>query len=247
MPTVWITFATEDNAEGDIDYLAQEISRCGWKTRLHPMFPAEDEKIDRLMPVFLSRPEQSDAWILFGSSKALGDGRAVRIQNAMSRALADRHGFPSIGMFPGTPDESLKFAHIVGIHDTDWRDQLGAALGCDLHLSGEGVLPGYVAQVNVLSGGEYRYSFDCRPRIGRWDSFLFAIPPEDMRRVAPKMAFAEAEEGFSDDAEWYFQISRRSGTSAEGYSVLLKELPSRVAFGREGLNEAVVLELRQKN
>jgi hypothetical protein len=247
MPTVWITFATEDNVDGDIDYLAQEISRCGWKTRMHPIFPAEDEKIDRLMPAFLSKPEQSDAWILYASQRALGDGRADRIEGAMTQGLADRPDFNSIGLVTDAQNRDLGLSHTIGVYDADWREKLGFALGCDLAHPSEGVLPPYVAHVNVLQGGEYRYSFECRPKIGRWESFLFAVPPEDMKRVAPKIAFADVEEGFSDDAEWYYQIARRFGTAAEGYSVLLRELPSRVAFGQEGLNEAVVLELRAKN
>lgn len=247
MATVWITFATEDNVDGDIDYLAQEISRCGWKTRMHPMFPGEDEKIDRLMPAFLARPEQSDAWILYGSAKALEDGRAARIEGAIQRAISSRGEFPAVGLFPGARDERLLLSHTVGVHDVDWREQLGSALGCDLSETAGGALPSYVAHVNVLSGGEYRYSFECRPKMGRWDAFLFAVPPEDMKRVAPTIAFEEAEEGFSDDAEWYFQIARRPATPAEGYSVLMRELPSRLAFGQEGLGEAVILELRAKN
>jgi hypothetical protein len=247
MPTVWITFATEDNVDGDIDYLAQEISRCGWKTRLHPMFPAEDDKIDRLIPAFLSKPEQSDAWILYASSRALADDRADRIGGAITKGLATREDFTSIGLFPGARTSDLRLSHTIGVHDADWRQQLGSALGCDLDHPKEGVLPPYVAHVNVLQGGEYRYSFEVRPKMGRWESFLFAVPPEDMKRVAPKIAFSEAEEGFSDDAEWYFQIARRTGTAAEGYAVYLRELPSRVAFGQEGMNEAVVLELKPTN
>lgn len=248
MATVWITFATEDNAEGVIDYLAQEISRCGWKTRLHPMFPGEDEKIDRLMPAFLARPEQSDAWILFGSAAALAHGRAARIEGAIQRALGARGEFTAVGLFPGARDERLQLSHTVGVHDADWRQQLGDALGCDIAEAADGVLPPYLANVNVLSGGEYRYSFECRPKMGRWDAFVFAVPPEDMKRVAPKIAFEEGvEEGFSHDAEWYFQLARRVATAANGYSVLLKDLPKRLAFGQEGLDQAVILELRPKN
>jgi hypothetical protein len=247
MATVWITFATEDNVDGDIDYLAQEISRCGWKTRMHPMFPGEDDKIDRLMPAFLAKPEQSDAWILYGSAKALEHGRAARIEGAIQRAISSRGLFTAVGLFPGERDERLQLSHTVGVHDVDWREQLGSALGCDLSETAGGALPSYVAHVNVLSGGDYRYSFECRPKLGRWEAFVFAVPPEDMKRVAPKIAFEDAEEGFSDDAEWYFQIARRPATAAEGYSVLLRELPTRLAFGQEGLDEAVILELRATN
>ena len=79
MGTVWITFATEDNVDGDVDYLAQEIGRTGLRTRQHPMFPGEDDKIDRLMPAFLSRPDQCDAWILYASGRTLEGGRLERI------------------------------------------------------------------------------------------------------------------------------------------------------------------------
>jgi hypothetical protein len=211
------------------------------------MFPGEDEKIDRLMPAFLAKPEQSDAWVLYGSAKALENGRAARIESAIERALASRGVFTAVGMFPGARDTRLQLSHKFGVYDHDWREQLGAALGCDLTEASGGALPSYVAHVNVLSGGEYRYSFECRPKLGRWDAFVFAVPPEDRARVAPKIAFDEAEEGFSDDAEWYYQIARRPGTASEGYSVLMRELPTRLAFGPEGLDEAVILELRAKN
>jgi hypothetical protein len=150
-------------------------------------------------------------------------------------------------MFPGPRDQRLQLSHTVGLHDVNWREQLGLALGCDLSETVGSALPSYVAHVNVLSEGEYRYSFECRPKLGRWETFLFAGPPEDMKRVAPKIRSAEVEEGFSDDAEWYFQVARRPATSTSGYSVLLRELPSRLAFGQEGLDEAVILELRETN
>lgn len=248
MATVWITFATEDNVDGNVDYLAQEISRCGWKTRMHPMFPGEDDKIDRLMPAFLAKPQQSDAWILYGSGRAMDDGRAARLEGAIQKAIAMRGSFTAVGLFPAGPDRrGFHLTHSIGLHDADWREQLGKALGCDLTEQSGGALPSYIANVKVLSGTDYGYSFECRPRLGRWDAFVFAVPPEDRDRVAPMIPGESVEEGFSDDAEWYFQIARRRATAAEGYSVLMRELPSRLAFGQEGLDEAVILELRPKN
>src|SRR3954454_11955177 len=132
MGTVWITFATEDNLDGDIDYLAQEISRCGWKTRMHPMFPNEDEKIDRLMPAFLSKPEQSDAWIFYASPKALAGQRAERIKAALGRGLQARSSFPAIALLTEPGVETLPVSHRVLVDDPEWRQRLGEALQCDL-------------------------------------------------------------------------------------------------------------------
>ena len=102
MGTVWITFATEANIEGDVDYLAQEIGRSGMRTRLHPLFPAEDEKIERLMPAFLTKPEQSDAWILYGSEETLQDDRLEKIKASVETAYERRGPFPSVGLFTST-------------------------------------------------------------------------------------------------------------------------------------------------
>ena len=244
MPTVWITFATEDNVQGDIDYLAQEIARCGWRTRMHPMFPAEDEKIDRLMPAFLTRSEQSDAWILYGSARALEQGRAQRIATVLDAAIEIRGSFPAIGLFPRRRGESLRLTHTIAVDDSDWRARLGDALGCDLsEPEQEGVVPGYYATIHQ---GQGEFTFECRPKMGRWDSFMFAIPPEDRARVKPVVIGEEAEEGFSDDAEWYYRVSRRAATPTDSYRVLLHDLPSRIAFGKEGGEDMVILHLREK-
>jgi hypothetical protein len=117
-------------------------------------------------------------------------------------------------------------------------------LGCDLTApEQEGVVPGYYATIHQ---GQGEFTFECRPKMGRWDSLMFAIPPEDRARVKPVVVGEEAEEGFSDDAEWYYQVARRSATPTDSYRVLLHDLPSRIAFGREGGDDMVILHLREK-
>jgi hypothetical protein len=251
MGTVWITFATENNIDGDIDYLAQEIGRCGLRTRMHPMFPGEDDKLDRLIPAFLSRPEQSDAWILYGSSEGLPEGRAERIKAAAARALESRKVFPVIGIFTdaqaATSASTIGFNHVLFADDPEWRRRLGEALGCDLSPTSDEGLPSYVAKLRSEAPDPFRYSFECRPKMGRWDSFLFAILPEERVRVAPQIASGEFEEGFSDDAEWYFQVARTPATPLDSHVVLMKDTPSRMAFGQEGAGEVVILNMRPKN
>jgi hypothetical protein len=251
MGTVWITFATENNIDGDIDYLAQEIGHCGLRTRMHPMFPGEDEKIDRLMPAFLARPEQSDAWILYASPEGLPDGRVDRIQAAAIRALESRQGFPVIGIFTSAQAaasaSAIRFTHVLFADDPEWRRRLGEALGCDLSSTNDEGLPSYVAKLHSEAPDPYRYSFECRPKMGRWESFLFAILPEEKARVAPQIASGEFEEGFSDDAEWYFQVARTPATPLDSQVVLMKDTPTRMAFGQEGTDEVVILNMRPKN
>ena len=241
MATVWITFATEDNVDGDIDYLAQEIGRCGWKTRQHPMFPGEDDKLERLMPAFLARPEQSDAWIFYGSENALAHGRNERIAGLVQRAIDARGSFTRIGVFPGARMASLDLTHRVSVDDPAWRNRIGEALGCDLTRTSSEGLPSYVAKILPATTEPYRYSFECRPKMGRWNSFVFAVLPEERARVGPAIPTEDVEQKFSDDAEWYMQVARRAATPNAGYSVLLRELPTRMAFGEADTDEVVIV------
>lgn len=248
MGTVWITFATEDNVDGDIDYLAQEISRSGWKTRMHPMFPNEDEKIDRLIPAFLSKPEQSDAWILYASPRALAGGRAERIQSAIDKALSTRTALPRIALLPQADVQTPSMTHRIRVDDPLWRQQLGEALECNLETSAQSEgLPPYVAKLQTISEDSFRYSFEFRPKMGRWEPFLFAIPPEDRSRVAPEIQPSDLEEGFSDDAEWYYLLGHTPATPTTSYVVKMKDTPSRLAFGQQGTDEVVILNLKTKN
>src|SRR6478672_1846560 len=150
MGTVWITFATEDNVDGDVDYLAQEISRSGIRTRQHPLFVGEDDKIDRLMPAFLGRPDQSDAWILYASRKTLEGGRLERITTALANSLEKRGEFPLIGVFreleAGVQARELPLTDRLAADDPEWRDRLGEALGVNLKRSSDDGLPPYIAK-----------------------------------------------------------------------------------------------------
>ena len=251
MGTVWITFATENNVDGDIDYLAQEIGRCGLRTRMHPMFPGEDEKIDRLIPAFLSRPEQSDAWILYASSEGLPQGRAERIREAVNRALESRNSVPIVGIFlnaqAATDASAIRFNHVLFADDPEWRGRLGEALNCDLSTTDDDGLPPYVAKLRPEAPEPYRFSFECRPKMGRWESFLFAILPEEKARVSPQIASSDFEDGFSEDAEWYFQLARTPATPLDSHVVLMKDTPTRLAFGQEGADEVVILNMRPKS
>ncbi len=80
--------------------------------------------------------------------------------------------------------------------------RLGEALNCDLSSTNDDGLPPYVAKLRSELPA-VPFSFECRPKMGRWDSFLFAILPEEKARVSPQIASSEFEEGFSEDAEWY--------------------------------------------
>jgi hypothetical protein len=80
--------------------------------------------------------------------------------------------------------------------------------------------------------------------MGRWDPVLFAILPEERARVAPVIRDLPYEEGFSDDAEWYFLLGRTPATPQSSYVVEMQGLPSRLAFGQEGADEVVILNMR---
>ena len=89
MATVWITFATEDNVDGDIDYLGNRSPAAGGRPACIRCFRGEDEKIDRLMPAFLEAAKRCvDP---FSARPRPGKhGRAARIEGAIQRALSSR-------------------------------------------------------------------------------------------------------------------------------------------------------------
>lgn len=253
MGAVWITFATENNVDGDVDYVAQEIDRSGLRTRLHPLFPDEDDKIDRLMPAFLTRPDQSDAWIFYGSDEALQQDRLERIRRVVDRASLERGPFPRVGLFTSTltmaKAEELQFTERMFLDETDWRSRLGAALQTNLEAvaGNESGLPSYVTKLYPISREPYQYAFEFRPKIGRWEPALFAILPEERATVDPHIEEHAYEEGFSEDGEWYFQVGQAPATPQASYKILMKQLPSRLAFGQEGMDSVVILTVRSSS
>ena len=77
-----------------------------------------------------------------------------------------------------TSASTIGFNHVLFADDPEWRRRLGEALGCDLtRRAMKGCLPTWRSWFG--RAGPFRYSFECRPKMGRWDSFLFAILPEE--------------------------------------------------------------------
>ena len=211
MGFVWITFATENNVDGDIDYLAQEISRSGPRTRLHPLFPGEDDKIDRLMPAFLGRPDQSDAWIVYGSAESLRGDRADKLRRIVEQAVAKRGDFPRIGLFTNAEalatGEQIPLTTRLFVDDPEWRSRLGS--GPRYRSSERRLKWSRVATICSKAAAFGIRAVSLHFRVPSQDETLGSSPLRDIARgTVPRSSrryrINPYEEGFSDDAEWYF-------------------------------------------
>ena len=134
MATTWLTYAWEDNKEGDVDFVAQELEQAGVSVKLDRWNLKAGKRLWEQIEHFIQDPQESDAWVLYATANSLGsEACKEEFAYALDRALRSRgQDFPVVGLFPGTVDEDLIPAGIrtrlyVSLTDPDWKERIKAA------------------------------------------------------------------------------------------------------------------------
>ena len=272
-PTLWITYAWKDNANGDVDYVAQELKTAGISTKLDRWNLTAGERLWEQIEMHISNPNESDGWLLIATENSLGSEPCrEEYAYALSRALDTRTGgFPVIALFSGEVDNALIPAGIktrlyLSITDPDWKERVKAALEGRSPLIMVPELEPFVVKIYEFPPDDdgYRYLVTIRPRTGIWSPFFCALPEEEHDSVAPKVSVGsvryppksmpqarvmfDVRRGTLEhrgQRYWYYE-SGSDVSPTKGIFLACRVLPSKIHFGDNGQPTSFVWERPQK-
>lgn len=258
--SVWVTYAWEDNVDGDVDFIAQELKNAGVEVKLDRWNLAAGKRLWEQIESFIQDPSKSDGWLLYATQASLGsEACKEEYAYALNRALENRgEDFPVIALFPAPVDTDLIPAGIktrlfVSSTDPDWRERIMAAVERRQPSITRPQVEPYALTVHELPKqcGDKRYAIEVRPRAGTWAPFFAAIPLSEREQVSPELYRGPAKRtpmqgpvsvsilfnsrtAISPDRRWWQVSAGNEATPTQSYYILCKELPSRLIFGVEG-------------
>jgi len=250
MDTVWLTYAWEDNKSGDVDFVAQELQRCGLTVKLDRWNIAAGRRLWAQIEGFISKPEQSDGWLLYATQASLqSEPCKEEFAYALDRALRTRgEAYPVVALFPGPVEPNLIPAAIktrlhVTLTDPDWKERVKAAVeGNPPALNVPDLAPYYV-KVHQSTAGGAPYVIEVRPRAGTWSPLVAGVPLGEKEAVKPSIQFGPRDrmpqggilvgykERESDDRRWWVLSAQNEATPTQSCFVFCQQLPSILVFG----------------
>jgi hypothetical protein len=251
MATIWITYAWEDNKGSDVDFIAQELVKIGLVVKLDRWNIGAGKRLWEQIENFISRSNESDAWILYATQNSLGsEACKEEYSYALDRALHSRGAtYPIIGLFPSTVDNSLipiglRTRLYVSITDPDWKERIKAAAEGHAPSIVSPMIQPYTLDVHKKSEQSgSRFIIEVRPRAGTWSPFFTAIPIAEKDHVRSRIlhgtrghvpqsgALFGTGNGTSNDSAWYFLFAQNEATPTQSYFIFCNELPSKLVFG----------------
>ncbi|MGB3903816.1 MAG: toll/interleukin-1 receptor domain-containing protein [Anaerolineae bacterium] len=253
MATIWLTYAWQDNEQGDVDFTAQELEVAGLVVKLDRWNLKAGVRLWEQIQDYITSPEQSDAWVLYATQNSLGS-QACREEftYALDRALTARgEPFPVIALFPATVDRQLIPAGIrtrlfVSLTDPDWKERIKAAAERRAPgISRERVQPYHIQIHKVELPAQAGYAIEVRPRAGTWSPFFAAVPIDEKDDINPNIlrgpkghvpsggVLRMTGESKSEDGAWWIMHANDEASPTQSYFVFCESLPSRLIFGAQ--------------
>lgn len=134
MPTVWLTYAWDDNKADDVTFVAQQIQAAGLVVKMDRWVIGAGTRLWEQIENHITNPGLSDVWVIYATQISLGSQACKEeYAYALDRALHTRGGgFPVIALFPTSVDSTLIPAGIrtrlyVSLTDPDWIERIKAA------------------------------------------------------------------------------------------------------------------------
>lgn len=250
--SIWLTYAWEDNVNGDVDFVAQELTRAGLNVKLDRWNLTAGKRLWVQIESFIQDPSKSDAWLIYATQISLGrEACKEEYAYALDRALHTRGvDFPVIALFPASVDRGLipagiKVRLFVSLADPDWKERIAAAVeGRQPQIAKPRVEP-FALKIHKFEkpGAIHRYVIEVRPRAGTWVPFFAGVPLNEKDDVFPQMVNGPSGliptvamtyhlgEGPSDDGRWYVMVHGNVATPTQSYYIFCKKLPSLLFFG----------------
>lgn len=249
MPTVWLTYAWDDNKNKDVDYVAQELENIGIKVKLDRWNIKAGLRLWGQIEKFIQNKDECDVWVLYATQNSLGsEACKEELAYALDRALHSRGDiFPIIGLFPSTIDNSLIPAAIrirlhISLTDTNWKERIKAAAEKrEPEITRTSISPYYLhIHRNIDAQGD-----DCiievRPRAGTWSPIVVGIPIAEKDEINFHLAFGPTGQiprismnmmsGEGIKGEWKFLRAENEVTPTHSCFIYLNKAPSKLLFG----------------
>ena len=252
--SIWISYAWNDNADGDVDFCAQELIRKGLSVKLDRWNLSAGKRLWEQIESYIQDPSESDGWLLYATQTSLGsEACREEFAYALDRALHTRgSAFPVMALFPAPVDPDLIPAGIktrlfVSLTDPDWKERIVAAVEERQPSITKPEVEPYALTIHEL--GDERYAIEVRPRGGTWAPFVAGIPMGEKIRVSPRLHHGAAKrpptgvimtalfsggEQVSTDGKWWLLFAANEATPTQSYYVICKQLPSLLLFGVNG-------------
>ncbi len=251
MATVWLTYAWEDNKQGDVDFAAQELQRYGLTVKLDRWNISAGRRLWEQIQDFISNPGESDGWLLYATQASLqSEPCREELAYALDRALRARgEAYPVIALFPGPVESSLippviRIRLHVSLTDPDWKERVKAAVEGHPPTVAHRDLAAYYTKVHRTTARGAQYVIEVRPRAGTWSPFFAAVPLAEKAAVKPSILRGLRDrvpegggvlhmngEHESDDGAWWMMFADDEATPTQSYFVYCQQLPSKLAFG----------------
>lgn len=217
MATIWLTYAWDDNEQGDIDYIAQELETAGVTVKLDRWNISAGGRLWDKIGASITDPTGCDAWLFVATNNSLqSEPCKEEFAYALDRAINTRNkNFPIISLFIGPVDNNLITPAIsirlyVSITDSDWIERIKASAEGRAHSTSKPkVKPYYIKthrnQATTIEVPMYpgmsensnlpkktvqltkEYAIEVRPRAGVWGPFIAGIPFAEKDVVNPNI------------------------------------------------------------
>jgi hypothetical protein len=253
MPAAWVTYSWRDNENQDVDYVAQELEKCGITIKLDRWSLSPGKRLWEQIERFIQDPTQCDAWVLYATANSLGsEACKEEFAYALDRALQSRGtAFPIIALFPSKIGEDLIPAGIrtrlhVSIRDADWKERTKAGVEGRSPEIAHRIVGEFDAKLHFKNYPTGRqYIVEVRPRAGTWCPFLAKVPLAERESVRPSISvgapgvaqevailFGPAEGSHSDDkGDWWYVLAQNEVSPTQSGYVHLRAIPSKLSVG----------------
>lgn len=248
MASVWLTYAWDDNKEGDVNFVIQELRNYGIDVKTDRWNINAGEHLWTQIEKFIQDPDESSAWLIYLSQNSLAS-KPCREEYvyALDRALDKRSTrFPIIGISNGNVEHNLiptgvKARLYVTLRDPDWKERIKASLENRVPNINIGEINPYHFKIHQLPD---LFIIELRPRAGTWSPFFVAIPLSEKDQVNPVINHgASGTPSFSgflsdymeyddrDRDKWIMKVGNEA-TSTQSYFIQCNTLPTEIVFGK---------------
>jgi hypothetical protein len=181
-PKLWITYAWDDDAEGDFSYLVQELNSIGVDARYDKVALIRGQGLwDQIGEQIISRGIDGWAYLLTSNSLSSNACRE-ELRYALYRALSDKgEGFPLIGLIHGVSisdvPPSLRVRICIDLAGSFWKEEVKSALDRrppEIPIKAQ---MKYAWKIHSNFGGDPALTaIEVRPRFGQMTFWRFIIP-----------------------------------------------------------------------
>lgn len=265
--SIWLTYAWDDNKEGDVDFIAQELIKAGLDVKLDRWNLTVGKRLWEQIESFIKDESKCDGWAIFATQSSLGNEKCKEeFYYALDRALEARNKeFPILALFPGRVDNTLlpsgiKTKLYVSLEDLEWVERIKSSLENREPNIYKDLLEPYKLKIHNLSDG---YIIEVYPRAGTWSPFIALVLPEDKDKIhvlshgksnrLPRngdsgilFGYMEGTTKGQDNREYYYISANNEATPTQSYFILFKQIPSFLIFGeRGGIKHTVKIDAKK--